>query len=196
MHNGKVVIGVGGTIGSGKTTVSKIFESLGGYYISADEIGREILSDIAASLKERYGSDIMNGENIDRDKLAAFVFSNREELAFLNSISHPLLIERLKARVEQATGSLVVIDAALLFDWPEIMAIVDYPVLVTAHESLKEERSMVQGMDRARYRMIRQNQHDDAHLESKARFTIRNNGTVETLHDQCRSILKEIQHGY
>jgi dephospho-CoA kinase len=196
MYNGKMVIGVGGTIGSGKTIVSRIFESMGSYYISADEIGWEVLSDIAPILKERYGSDIMNEESIDRNKLATRVFTDPEELTFLNSISHPLLIERLKTRIARATGSLVVIDAALLFDWPEIMAIVDYPVLVIAHESLKEQRSISHGMDPIRYRTIRQNQHDDACLVSKARFTISNNGAVEALHDQCRSILKEIQHGH
>ncbi|MBN2620109.1 dephospho-CoA kinase [candidate division WOR-3 bacterium] len=191
-----MVIGVGGTIGSGKTTVSRIFESMGSYYISADEIGWEVLSDIAPILRKRYGSGIMDGESIDRNKLAARVFTDPEELTFLNSISHPLLIERLKARITQASGSLVVVDAALLFDWPEIMAIVDYPVLVIAHESLKEQRSIAHGIDRTRYRTIRQNQHDDSHLASKARFTINNNGAVEALYDQCRSILKEIQHGH
>jgi dephospho-CoA kinase len=196
MYNGKVIIGVGGSVGSGKTTVSRIFESMGCYYLSADEVGWEVLPDIALVLKQRYGHDIMSGDRIDRKKLAQRVFADRKALEFLNSVSHPVLIGRLKSRIKEAPGSMVVIDAALLFDWPDIMAIVDYPILVTARESLKKERSLAHGMEQERYKNIRMNQRDDADVRSKARFTINNNGTIESLQDQCRNILKEIKDGH
>jgi dephospho-CoA kinase len=124
------------------------------------------------------------------------VFTHAEDLQYFNTISHPLLIQRLKERINQATVSPVVIDAALLFDWPEIMDIVDYPILVTAFEEVKKARCIARGMDRRRYQSIRVNQKNDATLSQNARFIINNNGTVEDLHDQCRSILKEIKDGH
>lgn len=196
MYNGKVIIGVGGTVGSGKTTVCKILSAMGAYYISADQIGWEVLPDIAKELKEYFGSEIMNGDTIDRDKLADLVFGKPDQLAYLNSISHPILIERLKNSIKQAPDHMVVIDAALLFDWPDIMKIVDYPVLVTAPESVKQSRCIARGMNPVRYQQIRMSQHDDASRSQKARFIINNNGTVDDVHDQCRSIIKEIKHGH
>ena len=78
MHHGnKVIIGVGGTVGSGKTLVGRIFEELGAHYISADEIGWEVLSDITGELKERFGEIIMDGDIIDKKKLRGVVFLNQ-----------------------------------------------------------------------------------------------------------------------
>ena len=196
MYNGKVIIGVAGTIGSGKTTVCKMFASMGACYISADEIGRRILPDIAQALQEYFGDEIMKGTTINREKLADRVFTRPEDLQYLNSISHPLLVQRLKERINKATASPVVIDAALLFDWPDIMDIVDYPILVTAFEEVKKARCIARSMDRRRYSSIRANQKNDAMLSPYARFIINNNGTVEDLRDRCRSILKEIKDGH
>jgi len=196
MYNGKVIIGVGGTIGSGKTTACEIMCTMGAFYISADEIGRGILPEIALDLQEHFGPKIMKGKEVDREKLAEVVFTEKEALSHLNNISHPVLKKRLKDHIRNAPCELVVIDAALLFDWPDIMEIVDYPVLITAPETLKQERCIARGMDLVQYQKIRMNQKDDATLSDKARFIINNNGTVEDLHDRCRSIIKEIKHGH
>jgi dephospho-CoA kinase len=90
----------------------------------------------------------------------------------------------------------VVIDAALLFDWPDIMEIVDYSILVTAFEEIKRARCLARGVDRARYQNIKKNQKSDATLSQYARFIINNNGTVDDLQNQCRSIIKEIKDGH
>ena len=196
MYNGKVIIGVSGTIGSGKTTVCEILGTMGAYYISADQVGWEVLPDIVQELREYFGGEIINEGKVDRDKLADLVFGNPNHLAYLNSISHPLLTARIKSRIEHAPGHMVVIDAALLFDWPDIMEIVDYPVVVTAPEVEKRSRCIARGMDPVRYQQIRTNQKDDTFLSQKARFIINNNGTVDDLHGKCQNIIKEIKHGH
>lgn len=196
MYNGKVIIGVGGSIGSGKTTVSRILESFGMHYISADEIGWEVLPEIAQTLRQRFGDKIMDGDTVNRKRLAEYIFANQEHLDFLNALSHPLLVKKLKERLDDAPGFMTVIDAALLFDWPEIMDVIDCAILVVADEEKKEQRILGTGMDPVLYKNIRAKQKGDKELSQHAHFIIRNNGTVASLQEQCRSIFKEIQNGH
>ena len=99
-HGDKVMIGVGGNIGSGKTEVSRIFEDLGAHYISADEIGWEVLPEIIDKLKQRFGKVIIRGDTIDREKLRSIVFLNQKNLDYLNRLSHPILVEKILKKVE------------------------------------------------------------------------------------------------
>ena len=96
----KVVIGVGGNVGVGKTAVAEIFRDLGAEYISADAIGWEVLPEISAILRDEFGSQIMNGMDIDKKKLRELVFSDPEKLMFLNRISHPILVKKILHRIE------------------------------------------------------------------------------------------------
>ncbi|HEC79183.1 MAG TPA: dephospho-CoA kinase [candidate division WOR-3 bacterium] len=194
--NKKVVIGVTGTIGAGKTTVSRIFEEFGADYISADEVGWQVLPDITEELEKRFGSSIMDGDKIDKKKLRKLVFSDRKALDYLNSLSHPLLIKKIIEYVEKSDDEVVVIDAALLFDWEEILQLVDYSVLVVADKELKRERSLKRGFSRDAFERILGCQRDEKEMRKRARFIIKNNSTVEDLKAQCLKIYKEIKNDY
>ncbi|MCL1924164.1 MAG: dephospho-CoA kinase [Defluviitaleaceae bacterium] len=105
---GKKVIGVTGSSGSGKSYVSKLFEKFGALIIDADKVGHSILENEAKEkiLKE-FGT-------VSRKELAAQVFSNKEKLNILNNIMHPLIIDKILNIIK--TNNFVVIDAALLFE--------------------------------------------------------------------------------
>jgi dephospho-CoA kinase len=195
MHDAdRVIIGVAGNVGTGKTTVCRIFESFGARYISADEVGWEVLPEISKALKRKFGDDIMTGDAIDRSKLRTIVFSKRENLDYLNKISHPILVNRILTRIDNIKMGIIIIDAALLFDWPEIRDRVDYSILVTADDALKEMRAMRKGIDKKLLRQILSYQEDEAEMSLKANFIIKNNGTVGQLKEQCKSIYKEIKN--
>ncbi|MCK4251062.1 dephospho-CoA kinase [candidate division WOR-3 bacterium] len=195
MHHGdKVIIGVGGNIGSGKTLVSKIFEELGAHYISADEIGWEVLPDIADELRERFGSIIMDRDIIDKEKLRSIVFSNSENLDYLNKLSHPLLVEKILKKIEEIKSKVVVIDAALIFDWSELRQVVDYPILVVSDNKVKEGRVMKRGINKLLFRQILESQKSEAEMSRQAKFIIENNSTVDILRSQCQNIYKEIEN--
>jgi dephospho-CoA kinase len=196
MHHGdKVIIGVGGNIGSGKTLVSKIFEELGAQYISADEIGWEVLPDIADELKERFGSIIIDRDIIDKEKLRSIVFSNQKNLDYLNGLSHPVLVKKLLKKIEEIKSKVIVIDAALIFDWPELMQVVDYPILVVSDNKVKEGRVMKRGINKLLFRQILESQKSEADMLKLAKFVIKNNSTVDILKAQCQDIYKEIENG-
>ncbi len=189
----KVVIGVAGAICSGKTVVSKIFRRLGAHYISADKIGWQVLPDIADELKERFGEHIMNGATIDRKKLRDIVFANNDNVAFLNQLSHPRLVRKLISAVGQMSAGVVVVDAALLFEWPRVLDVVDCPILIVADEQLQKERAIKQGMDENTFERILRAQKHRALMKKKAAYIIENNGTLNELREKCEEIYKEIQ---
>lgn len=188
----KKVIGVGGCIGSGKTTVSKIFTECGAQYISADEIGWEVLGEIKEELKSTFGNEIMRDNEIDREKLRDVVFSDVKHLKRLNGLSHPLLKEKLIHRLDTITGGVVVVDAALLFSWPDILTHIDIPVLVKADDHNRERRVREKGLDRETFLHIQYVQKKDEETEPHARYVITNNGSLEDLRMQCRKIYEEI----
>jgi len=190
----KVLIGVGGTVGSGKTLVSRIFQEFGAQCISADEVGWEVLPEIIDRLRQRFGECIMKNGQIDKEKLRSIVFSDKDNLDYLNRISHPLLVSRILERVEEIGAGVVVIDAALLFDWPEIYQRTDYPIVVVSDKGMKEERMVGKGMSKQLFRQILGFQKNDAEMKKKAKFVIENNGTVETLKMQCRKIYRQIKN--
>jgi dephospho-CoA kinase len=190
----KVVIGIGGNIGTGKTTVCKIFENFGAHYISADEVGWEILPEVKNTLRKKFGELIMDGDKIDRQKLGTVIFSKKENLTFLNELTHPILVEKIINRIKNIESGIVVIDAALLFNWPDILKKIDYTILVTADDKMKIARAAEKGVNKNLSRKILNFQKKDSEISKQANFIIKNNGTIKALKQECQIIYKEIKN--
>ena len=118
-----LVIGLTGSIGTGKSEVARLLESLGAVVINADQVGHDAYVPNTESWREvveTFGRDILQptGE-IDRRKLGAIVFSDPEQMAKLNEIMHPRMAGMVGERIEKlrAQGTeVVVVEAALLFE--------------------------------------------------------------------------------
>jgi dephospho-CoA kinase len=193
-RSGKLVIGIGGNIGSGKTTVAKIFESYGMRYISADRIGRSVLTEIANELKRKFGNEIFSGSRLDRNKLRNIVFSNPIYLRILNRLSHPRLLKKIYERLDNNRSKMVVIDAALLFDWPGLLKKIDYPILVTSPKMIKRKRALRRNISKKTFYQILQTQQTESAMAKKAKYIIRNSGTLMQLRKQCQRIFKELKN--
>jgi dephospho-CoA kinase len=117
------VIGLTGGIGSGKSTVSRILSGLGAKIIDADLVSREIMSKGQEAYNEivgYFGENILDerGE-IDRKRLGLIVFEDAQKLKKLNEITHPKIIEKIKAMIMEAKKEnykVIVVDAALLIE--------------------------------------------------------------------------------
>ena len=95
---------VSGGIGSGKTTVLRLLERLGAVVVEADRIGHEVLEPGGASydaVATRWPSVVVEGR-IERSLLAAIVFSDLEQLALLESLTHPAIRDEIAIRVAAA----------------------------------------------------------------------------------------------
>ena len=189
----KVVVGIAGNVGSGKTAAAMVFKELGAICISADEVGWEVLPEIAQVLRKKFGEQVMRGSEVDKKKLRELVFSDRRKLAFLNRVSHPLLVRKITERVKHIKSGVVVIDAALLFDWPELCGLTDYRILVTAHRDMMAARAESKGIDGNTFSMILSVQRDSDELSAKADFVISNNGTLAELRRKCKKVYQRIK---
>ena len=153
-------VGLTGGLGSGKTTVARMFAERGAHIISADELGRELMepgTEVHAAIARQFGARVIAADGrLDRAALAHIAFAeNRVEE--LNAIVHPATIKRqgeiADAIFEQTPGAIVIVESALIFEttfgdgWRERF---DKLILVSAPESLKIERFIARsgGADR------------------------------------------------
>jgi len=118
-----VVLGLLGGIGSGKSTVARLFAEAGAKVLDADAICRELHATAAVkrAIRERWGDEMFGQDGeLNRRRMADRVFSEPEELKELERLLHPKVVERVKAEVEacQLGGGpeLCVIDAPLLIE--------------------------------------------------------------------------------
>ncbi|MBI5073259.1 dephospho-CoA kinase [Candidatus Woesearchaeota archaeon] len=112
----KIIIGITGAIGSGKTTAASFFPKQKWKIINVDQLGHSLLKKhaIKKRLFHRFGAHIQDqttGE-ISRKKLAAIVFNNTKKLQALNKIMHPLLKKEVAKKMQ--TQKHLVLDCALL----------------------------------------------------------------------------------
>lgn len=138
-----VVIGLTGGSGSGKSTVASLMAHRGIKIIDADKISHDVVKKGEKALEEiveRYGKDILlkNGE-LDRKKLAAIVFSDKDELRVLNKITHKYISEIIKAEVAKNDTDICVIDAPVLKE-SGLDKICDYIIAVTADKDIRIKR--------------------------------------------------------
>jgi dephospho-CoA kinase len=112
-------VGLTGGIGSGKSTVAKIFEVLGIPVYYADEAARRLMNEneeLKAAIIKNFGEASYNDRELDRKYLASVAFSNKEKLGLLNSLTHPLTISDAEQWIKKQTSSYIIKEAALLFE--------------------------------------------------------------------------------
>ena len=117
------IIGVTGGIACGKSTVSNELSKYGAKIINADKMAHWQLSpggEIYKAYIDHFGSDILNEEGlIDRQKVAAIVFNDKEQLNWINEMAHPILLKHVRQRLVQyqnAGVTLVILDVPLLYE--------------------------------------------------------------------------------
>ncbi len=116
-------VGLTGGIASGKSTVGRIFRSLGATVIDADEVAREVVergSEGLAAIVAAFGREVLApDETLDRKKLASLVFEDVEARKRLEAITHPRILARsmqLMAAAASRGDSLAIYEAALLVE--------------------------------------------------------------------------------
>ncbi|HEY4797998.1 MAG TPA: dephospho-CoA kinase [Bacteroidia bacterium] len=137
------VVGITGGIGSGKSTVCKIFELLGVPIFYSDDEAKKLYDDkkVVAKVCELFGKKVLdkNGK-VDKKKLAEIVFSNNESLGKINALIHPLVRKKFEAWKKQNSSSKYVIKEAAILIESGIYKELDFLISVRAPKSLVVNR--------------------------------------------------------
>lgn len=172
-----VIIGLTGSIGMGKSTVAYQFAALGAKVCSADACVHKLMSKKGAAVGEieKYFPDaVINGE-IDRQVLGKIVFSDKEKLALLENILHPLVREMeddFIFRQKNLGAKIIVLDIPLLFE-TDGHERVDFTVVVSAPAFIQKQRVMARkNMTTEKFERIIASQMQDLEKRNRADFII------------------------
>ena len=144
MSRNKLKIAVTGNIGSGKSTFSKFIEEEGFKVIYADELSKDILSE-DTSVKEKvikkFGKESYQNGKLNKKFLTEKVFSNKQNLAHLESILHPVVIKKSVDLMNSCLNKddLVFLEAALIYE-ADMEDLFDYVILIAADRKLRFKR--------------------------------------------------------
>lgn len=194
-----MILGVTGGIASGKSTVTKIFRSLGAAVVSADGLAREAVRPGSATLRqlvERFGRDILLADGtLDRKTLARTIFADPRARAALNRITHPAiaaLADRRLRELDRQGAPLVVYEAPLLFE-AGAEGRVDAVLVVRVEERLQLQRLMERdglGEGEARARIAAQMPQEEK--AARADFVIDNSGSPVETEARVRELFRRL----
>jgi len=137
-------VGLTGGIGSGKTTIAKIFELLNVPVYYADEASKRLYhtdQDLIRNIKKHFGEDVYTNEQLNRSKLAGIVFNDPDKLNLLNELVHPPTIRDAEEWMKKQTAPYVIKEAALLFESGSAQGL-DYIIGVKAPVHYRIKRVM------------------------------------------------------
>ncbi len=190
----KMIIGITGTIGSGKSTVSAYIESKGYPVYDTDAFTHqyyEIEGALYGWLLDEFGSEILfDDETVDRKTLAKIVFDN------------PLLLEKLEKKVFNQVQldiesiikthqSPVFFEVPLLYE-AKMQALFDKTICVDASPEIRHQRLLDKGFSLSQI-IAREKRQFDAETKKKlSDYVVYNNASVDDLQDQLESVLKEV----
>jgi dephospho-CoA kinase len=190
------IIGLTGGIGSGKTTVARLFQAEGIPVYIADEEAKKIL-DLPETIKkvsQIFGDSIIFDGKIDRKKMSEIVFNNPEKLKILNGIIHPLVKKHFDDWVTAYEKyPFVVKEAAILFESGSYKYC-DLIITVVASEEIRIQRVIDRDKTTKNAVLDRmKNQWTDEQRIGKSNFVIKNENYEET-EQQFRKILKKLNN--
>ena len=137
-------IGLTGGLGSGKSTIAKIFEVLGMPVYYADTEAKRIMNDdplLKAEIIKHFGSESYTDDQLNRPYLSGIVFNNKDKLSLLNSLVHPATIRDSKEWINKQKTPYAIKEAALIFE-SGTQEYLDYVIGVSAPAHLRIQRAM------------------------------------------------------
>lgn len=185
-------------MGSGKSTVTRIFTAGGAIPIHADKLARvytEEGSPILSELVSIFGSDVLeNGKIPDRKLIASMVFTDPEKLKKLTSIIHPLVREKTQEIIREAPGgSIIAWEVPLLFETGGDK-LCSHTIVVSTTEELAFQRVRERdGLSKDEFLNRMKNQMSPEEKRKRAMFHIENNGSLEELERKSRELYQKIR---
>jgi len=194
-----LVLGLTGTIASGKSSIAAMFADLGATVVSADQLAREVVAPGSATLQalvEAFGPSIVDAAGVlVRAALAQGVFADAEARARLNAITHPAIARLAEARLRELRSRhvpLVIYEAPLLFEAGAAQR-VDLVLTVMLDPAVQRQR--MAGRDRltpAQMQARIDAQWPQAEKIARADFVIDNSGSLAETRRQVAALYQHL----
>lgn len=188
----KLLIGVTGGIGSGKSLACKYFKQLGCRVFYADDIAKELYvrnSKLRQALVKKFGKKITDGKGkLDFFEFRKVVFSSTANQERVNKIVHPFVVSEILRRAKNSKSKLIVIEAALIFE-SGFNKYLDYTIVVfsTVKNRIKRIRKR-SGLSVRDIRSIMKLQMLEREKIKKADFVLKNNSAPAQLREKVKFI--------
>jgi|TARA_B100000745_G_scaffold82085_1_gene51024 dephospho-CoA kinase len=193
-------VGLTGGIGSGKSTASRYFESLGAFVLDADEEVKILITSnetVQYELISEFGTDIIDGTGrVNKKKLARIAFQDEDHQQRLNSVVHPYIFNLIDKEFNRVFNDkkhgVFIVDAALIYE-TGFDAHLDYVIVVTAHLKNRMERAL--GRETLSREEILKRvgfQWPEEEKVNMADFVVHNDGTEAELQKKIESLIKKL----
>ncbi len=186
----RLVVGLTGSFGSGKTTVSKIFKRLGAKkIISADQVAREAFSpnrECFRKIKSLFGN-----KKLSRREIAKAVFSDPKKRRALERIIHPYVYRRISAEIRKMKQGIMIVEVPLLFE-AKFDRLCDVTVTVSAGTS-NRKRLLRLGFSPNEIKARIKAQLPEPEKIKRADFIINNIGTRKSLYKRTKFVWQQLK---
>ena len=198
----KVVIGLTGGIGTGKSTVSQILKEKKFPVIDLDIIAHEVIKfpKVVEKIVENFGKEVLEYNNtgnwiVSREKLGRVIFGNREKRLILNSVMHPEILRIMREKILECKkeNKIIFVEIQLLFEvqWEKEF---DYILLVSAEKETQIKRILSRdNRSKEEALSIINSQMSLDEKKKRSDYVIENDGNIQDLEKKVDDFLKKIE---
>lgn len=192
MESAKLIVGLTGGIGSGKSVVCSRFANYGVLVVDADIVAREVVvsgSDALEKIQSHFGEGIIQADGtLDRSKLRDIIFTNPTEKEWLESLLHPVINFEIRRQLSQAKSAYAILASPLLLETKQFQ-LVNRILVVDASEQLQIERaSHRDDKNKEQIIAIMQTQLSRQDRCARANDVIQNHGDIAELDEQVEKL--------
>jgi len=194
-RSGKIVIGLTGGFGVGKSTVAHLFEELGAFVVDSDKLAHEALlkeSPVNEKVVDLFKEARTAGGEVDRKKIAEIIFQEPERRKKLEAIIHPYVFERIAEEVGEAEEEIVILEIPLLFE-TGFEPFCHKTLLVKANPDVVAKRLEEKGFSHKEVLARRKAQMSEEEKLKRADIVIDNSGTFQKTREEVEKIWKKIR---
>ena len=184
------IIGLTGGIGSGKTTIAKMFEKLGVPVYYADDEAKKLMNSsdkIKEKLIDLFGENTYINDVLNKEFIASIIFNDKSKLNEINSIVHPEVEKHFKNWTENQTSKYVIQENAIIFENSSQNRF-DYIITVTAPDDVKIQRVIKRDHTSSKKVLERMRNQLDDKFKIKNSFFVINNILLEDSEKEVKRI--------
>lgn len=192
----KLIVGLTGGFGTGKSSVAQFFRKFGAEVLDADKIAHDALkkgSPVFDQVAELFGDACeKNGKRLNREKIAECVFTDAQKRAQLEALTHPYVYKKLKDKIEASNRNIIIVEVPLLFE-AGFQILCDKVLVVQCDFKVKEKRLKRKRFTTEEIRAREKAQLPETLKAQKADFVLDNSKSIYQTRRETESLWHKLE---